>query len=557
MSEFQSEWVESGFPLIAAAGMKSVYGTSNLPIYLINEPYTALLALASGRGSLSVDGEARELSQGDMALIPSGLEASLTADRLQPFHVYVLLLTAPQATHGDKRQAAMRKSELLSGEHIEILPSEPAIMAKLEELYVHRVPTQEWRHLRNQISLQEIMLYVLERLKRQGEQAEQPSMERSIVHLENYFHNKVSRDDLAAIAGVSRSHYSSMFKQLTGYSPSEYLTRIRVNRAIELLIEDAGTLREIAHRVGYRDEFYLSRRFKQHTGVSPTAFDQGPAPRVAVWLIPYASHMLLLGVKPVVTIAENSEYVNASGKEEAESPEGMIFADIDSSPEQIKSSLRRNRIELVIAAREHLQYMELSASQLRPYAPVVEVSWMELGWREHLRLIARAIGRSGEAERWLAAFDEEEEAARLQVQQLEAAQDSYAVFVLKPGELLVYGARNIGYVIYQSLGLRPPARIKAEIEQQQDRFHSVQIQPEELADYEGDRLLVVIYPDERGSTAHAETLFQSQEWNALAAVRGGHVHYLERDEWVPYNPVSIQLQLKRAVALLAEASKRQ
>jgi ABC-type Fe3+-hydroxamate transport system substrate-binding protein len=115
--------------------------------------------------------------------------------------------------------------------------------------------------------------------------------------------------------------------------------------------------------------------------------------------------------------------------------------------------------------------------------------------------------------------------------------------------LLVYGTRNVGYVLYQSLGLQPPARIKQEMERLGDQLHSIPIALSELADYAGDRLLVIAFPDVKGSTAHSEAIFSSVYWDELPAVRRNQVHHLEMDEWVPYNPVSIRLQLQRAVAL--------
>lgn len=128
------------------------------------------------------------------------------------------------------------------------------------------MPDREIRHVQNQILFHQILLQLLEQQETRFEVSEQPSMERSITYLENHFSEKISREQLAAIAGVSGSHYSTLFKQFTGFTPNEYLSRLRVHRAKELLLNSSSTLREIALKVGYKDEFYLSRRFKQQTG---------------------------------------------------------------------------------------------------------------------------------------------------------------------------------------------------------------------------------------------------------------------------------------------------
>ncbi len=443
--------------------------------------------------------------------------------------------------------AMVRRSDVASGTSVLFLPCEPVITANVEELYRHRLPEDELRHVKNQILFHQLILELLERQDVSDQAVEQPSMERSIAYLETRFHEKITREQLAAIAGISSSHYSILFKQMTGFSPNEYLSRLRVHRAMELLIGSTATLREIALKVGYKDEFYLSRRFKGQTGASPSRYDRGSSPRTAVMLTPYASHLLLLGLEPVIAIAESSEYIHT---ESLLQPQTMMFLHTGSSPRQIQSVLLENSIGLIIAARQHLNIHGLTAEQLRAAAPVIEVSWMELGWKEHLRLIAHAVQRSGRAEQWLADFEQEEREARLVVQQTAAAAEVITIVVLRPQQILVYGARNVGYVLYQSLGLNPPNRIRTEMERKKDQFHSVPIALQELSEYAGDRLLVIVYPDAKGSTAHAEAVFQAPEWTSLAAVQQNRVHHLSLDEWIPYNPVSIRLQLHRAVALL-------
>ncbi|MGU3471108.1 hypothetical protein ACLBWT_08170 [Paenibacillus sp. D51F] len=121
--------------------------------------------------------------------------------------------------------------------------------------------------------------------------------------------------------------------------------------------------------------------------------------------------------------------------------------------------------------------------------------------------------------------------------------------VIKPDKLLVYGARNVGYVLYSSLGLQPPARIKQEMDRLGEQFHSIPIEISQLADYAGDRIMVIVFPDVKGSTAHSEAVLGSSYWEELPAVRRNRVHFVEKDDWVPYNPVSIRLQLQRAEAL--------
>ncbi|TXK85064.1 helix-turn-helix domain-containing protein [Paenibacillus sp. N3.4] len=546
MNNIDSEWAESHYPYYMADRIQSLYSTSNIPIYKINESVTVLIAIAGGQGILRINDQTYELAQGTVILIPAHSHAALITNNLKPIHAYKLLISTREQVGPLPAGAMVRKSGVASTPNTLFFPNEPAIVAHVEELYIHRLPAREIRHVQNQMLFHQIILQLLEKQDSKYVANEQPSMERSIIYLENHFSEKITREQLAAMAGVSRSHYSILFKQLTGFSPNEYMSRLRIHRAKELLISEPGTLREIALKVGYKDEFYLSRRFKQQTGASPSGYNRGSFQRVAVMLTPYASHLLLLGLEPAVTISESSEYVSTS---DLQAPQTMMFIHTNSSVEQVKSALLDTHIELIIAAKQHLLQYGLNPEHLRAVAPIFEISWIEMGWKDHLRLIAHAIQRSDRAEQWLAAFEKEEQAARSLVQKSAVANEILTILVIKPDELLVYGSRNVGYVIYQSLGLQPPERIEREMNRLGDQFHSLPIELSELADYAGTRFLIVVFPDVKGSTAHSKRVFESPYWKDLTAVQQDCVHLLDKNEWVPYNPVSIRLQLQRALAL--------
>lgn len=547
MNNVMSEWTTSRFPLYTAVGIHSLYTTSTMPTHKMNEPSPVLIGIAGGKGILRIDDQVHELSEGNVVLLPAHSHAALIANLQHPLHAYKLSIHTLELAAPLLAGAMVQKSEVASHSNIKLFPYRSGIVAQMEELYIHRSTASEIRHVQNQIVVHQIILQLLEQQDASDAAGEQPSMERSIAYLENHYTNKITRERLAEIAGVSRSHYSILFKRMTGFSPNEYLSRLRIHRAKELLISGSGTLREIALEVGYKDEFYLSRRFKQQTGASPSGYNRRAFRRVAVLLPPFASHLLLLGLEPTVIIAESNEYVHTA---ELQPPQSMIFVNIASSPEQIDAALLDSGIELIIAANQHLQQYELNPSHLRAIAPILDISWMDLGWKEHLRLIAQTIHRSDRAEQWLAAFEQEERSARTLMQQSKAAGEIVTILVVKPDGLYVYGARNAGYVFYQSLGLQPPDQIRREIDKLGDRFHSIPIDLPELADYAGDRVLVIVFPDEKGSNTHSEALFQSSYWSALPAVRRKNVHVLDLDEWIPYNPISIRLQLQRAVALL-------
>ena len=79
-------------------------------------------------------------------------------------------------------------------------------------------------------------------------------------------------DDLAAIAGMSRSHLCHQFRRFFGTTISRYVVRKRMSLAERLLYDVKLRPGEIARAVGYPDIYQFSKQFKKTFGVSPTRY---------------------------------------------------------------------------------------------------------------------------------------------------------------------------------------------------------------------------------------------------------------------------------------------
>jgi AraC-like DNA-binding protein len=78
--------------------------------------------------------------------------------------------------------------------------------------------------------------------------------------------------DLLKIAHMSRSHFMRVFRRATGQPPIEYLVRLRLQKAMELLAQTDLAITTIAMEVGFNDSNYFSRQFKAATGTSPSQY---------------------------------------------------------------------------------------------------------------------------------------------------------------------------------------------------------------------------------------------------------------------------------------------
>lgn len=90
--------------------------------------------------------------------------------------------------------------------------------------------------------------------------------------LERNYQQDVSIETLAADRGMSPRNFSRRFKQATDDSPSQYLQRVRMEVAKELLSSSEDQVASIAFKVGYSDSSYFSRIFKKSVGCLPQQF---------------------------------------------------------------------------------------------------------------------------------------------------------------------------------------------------------------------------------------------------------------------------------------------
>lgn len=93
-----------------------------------------------------------------------------------------------------------------------------------------------------------------------------------IEYIEQSLEHGVSLDELSALVGFSRSHFCRAFRRSIGYSPHQYLSLRRVERAKHLLSRTATPIAEIAVMCGFSSQAHLTVCFRIFTGTTPSVF---------------------------------------------------------------------------------------------------------------------------------------------------------------------------------------------------------------------------------------------------------------------------------------------
>ena len=86
---------------------------------------------------------------------------------------------------------------------------------------------------------------------------------------------QVTADNFAMGLGYGRTNFFKKVKQLTGLTPNDYIRKIRLEKAAELLLTTNMTAAEVAYKVGFEDQYYFSKSFKRYFGQPPSQYRKG------------------------------------------------------------------------------------------------------------------------------------------------------------------------------------------------------------------------------------------------------------------------------------------
>lgn len=109
-----------------------------------------------------------------------------------------------------------------------------------------------------------------------GSPAEQwpESISKAVLFAQKHYNNPIGLDDMVEASGLSKYHFTRLFHGTNSMTPLKYLTKIRMDKAIELLRQSDLPIEEIASQVGYSNGNYFSKVFHKKVGMTPGQFRQ-------------------------------------------------------------------------------------------------------------------------------------------------------------------------------------------------------------------------------------------------------------------------------------------
>ena len=215
---------------------------------------------------------------GDVWVNPAGVPFS---HRINRYNQFVLLTLDPAKVvevlpeHPFIERQMFRRQHKVQDRHLQMLLQSLLVEAESGgpngKLYADALSTALATHFVNHysvdVSLNPSVSHTIER-QRLGQ---------VIDYIDASLTKDLSLDDLALVAGLSKFHFSRMFKQTFGMTPHRYLMKRRVERAAivlkqNVLKHNASTIAQVAHQFCFADQSHFTRVFKQLKGVTPKQF---------------------------------------------------------------------------------------------------------------------------------------------------------------------------------------------------------------------------------------------------------------------------------------------
>ncbi len=373
---------------------------------------------------------------------------------------------------------------------------------------------------------------------RTHKQQEDLWIDRVLNYMNLHFNEDLTREQMAEKAQVSPEHFSRTFHKHTGYTYSEYLTLLRIRESQKKLLLGMPKLDDLAQVVGYREGTYLSRKFKEIVGVSPTVYYQ-KSKRLIVLNANHTACLLALGITPVLGVyspfLENIKSVPSSQK-----LKGYEY-DITS-----------NYKEIAVACPDVIiNYSGGKEKQsLLSLAPIFELPCRQLSWREQFELIANLVDRREVYNHWLQQYDDQvAQCNQLLDRQLGARGTAIVWEIGSQAAYCLNSSHGRGsHILYEDLGFSRPDEI---VTHNIEKTGYLTVDIEEIVHFPADYIFVTALPTKDFGKECLLTVLHSEKWQSLAAVQKKQVYFINQYElFYGYDPLSTAAQLQKLMEVL-------
>jgi AraC family transcriptional regulator of arabinose operon len=230
-------------------------------------PEVIFIYCAEGRGWCEIAGRRHDVGKNQLLIINANMPHVYGATKAAPWTIHWFHAAGTNVTHYLERLGVSNEKPVVS------LGGDVQLFSLFEDFFEGLQHGFTLTHLiYSAHSLAHLMGLILRHKEEfwHNETSVRDRIDKSIDFMKGHLRESLNIASLAALANLSRSHYTTLFRRVTGYAPLSYLNHLRMQRAVELLNTTDWPIKRISDQLGFSDQFYFSRAFTKMHNHSPS-----------------------------------------------------------------------------------------------------------------------------------------------------------------------------------------------------------------------------------------------------------------------------------------------
>ncbi len=225
-----------------------------------------LLYVISGTLHVGEPSEARDCTSGNFIIFPPNTPYHYKHDQGEDIECFWIHFS------GSDVERAIEQYGFKIFPEINAISHDMVINARYSNIFNSFVQSDRFRDRELSILFDRLLLSLAKRID--NEHSTKGALNKSITFINENYTTNIYIPDLAKLENLSLSRYNTVFRQVTGISPSDYIKQLRLNAACELLLSTDLPINTVGESVGYPNQCFFSKMFKKNIGVTPTEYRQ-------------------------------------------------------------------------------------------------------------------------------------------------------------------------------------------------------------------------------------------------------------------------------------------
>lgn len=236
-------------------------------------PDHELVLITNGKGIINIDGTNYHAKKGMLFYFNNKFKHSLTSDNDDPMEFYAMHFSFVKVDYSNGDWIADDTAKYLLPENVMYIKS----YIKIKEIFrkINRNMQKNSYDFQRESNYYFIDLYyhILTDIKENNyNYSSAIIVEKTINYINNNLSKRITIKELSNLFRLSSDYYTKLFKEYTGTTPSNYITKAKIDNAKTMMCETDMKIQDIALSLGFCDQFHFSKTFKKIEGIQPSLF---------------------------------------------------------------------------------------------------------------------------------------------------------------------------------------------------------------------------------------------------------------------------------------------